>query len=99
MRSGHLLLLHLVVYNVTGGQLAPDLLRAYTKLDHEYHDVVGEVGYLVHRLAPVSGVPGDDDLGRFLANFFKYLVQALLEKIGRVAALRLLGLAAFEQGV
>ena len=59
-RLGHLLLLHLFVDDVPGGQLVPDLLQADAQLEHEDHHVVGQVGDLVDGLLLVLGLAGDD---------------------------------------
>ena len=75
-----------MVNDVTGSQLAVDVLHRNAHLDHEHHDVVGQISDLVNGFFFVVVLGGDDDLGALLAHLFQDLVQALLEEIGGVAA-------------
>lgn len=86
-RLGHLLLLHLFVDDVPGGQLVPDLLQADAQLEHEDHHMVGQVGDLVDGLLLVLGLAGDDDFGGLLPHLFEDLVDALLKEVGGVGPL------------
>ena len=89
--SGHFFLLHLVIYDVPARELCAHLVRSNPQLGHEDERVVGQIGELVDRLAPVARVGRDNDLGALLPDLLEYLVEALFEEIARVAALRLRG--------
>ena len=60
---GHLLLLYLMVNDVTGGKLLVNVLQGNTHLDHQYHDVVCEIGDLVDGLLLVVCLARDDEKG------------------------------------
>ena len=100
--SGHLLLLDLLVNDMAGGQLLADVLQGDAQLQHQHHDMVGQVADLVDGLGLVLGLAGDDDLGGLLAHLLQNLVQALLEEVRGVGPLLGVGLAAgqhLHQGV
>ena len=59
----HLLLLDLMVYDVSGGQLAVDILHRNAHLGHEHHDVVGQIRDFVDSLLFIVALGTDDDLG------------------------------------
>ena len=65
----------------------PDFFRTDTHLDHQNHDMIGEVGNLVNGFRTVAALAGDDDLGALFAHLFQDLVGPLLEQIAGVGAL------------
>ena len=80
-------------------QLPGDVLHGNAHLDHQHHDVVGQIRDLVDGLLLVLLATADDDLGALLAHLLEDLVQALVEEVGGVAALLGVGLAALDQVV
>ena len=58
-----LLLLDLMVYDVSGGQLAVDILHRNAHLSHQNHDVIGQIRDFVDSLLFIVALGTDDDLG------------------------------------
>ena len=86
-----------MVDDVARGELLRDVVERDAGLDHQDHDVIGEVGDLVDGLLFVLGLGGDDDLGALLTHLFEDLVEALVEQIAGIGPLGHIALAALEQ--
>ena len=58
-----------------------DVLQGDSHLDHQNHNVVGQIGDLVDGFLFIVCLSCDDDLGAFLAHLLQDLVQALFKEV------------------
>ena len=96
---GHFFLLDLVVDDVTGGELAMDILKRDAHLNHQDHYVVGKIGNFVNGFLFVICFTRNNDLSTFLTNLFEDLIYSLFKKVSGVRALRSILLSSLKKSV
>ena len=68
-------------------QLREDVLKRDTLLYHHNGQMINQILDLIHGLAVVAVLRGDDGLAALLAYLFENLVQTLFEQVAGVASL------------
>ena len=58
-----------------------NILKADSCLDHQYHDMICKICYLIDSFFFVLCLAGNDYLGAFLSDLFEYLVKPLFNEL------------------
>src|SRR5262249_2563234 len=79
------------------GQLVGTLIEFYLARHHQHGKLINQISDFPNHLFRIIFLPRDDRFGGFLANLFKFLVEAFVKKITRVRPRRSLASATLDQ--